>query len=121
MISLLIVADQAAMRKGLHMRLTAEPDLCVVGEALDDETALNLALSLCPDIVLIDTDMQHSQGIAIAETLHHACPNTRVIIISIHDDALLCQRAQDASAAAFVTKSLPANTLIDAIRQVAQP
>ena len=121
MISLLIVADQPAMRKGLQMRLSAEPDLSVVGEALDGETALNLALSLCPDIVLIDADMPHNQGIATAETIHQICPNSRVIIISIHDDALLCQRAQDASAAAFVTKSLPANTLIDAIRQVAQP
>jgi two-component system, NarL family, nitrate/nitrite response regulator NarL len=121
MINLLIVADQPAMRKGLHMRLAAEPDLCVVGEALDCETALSLAIALCPDIVLIDADMPHSQGIATAEALHQACPNTRVIILSIHDDAQLYKRAHDAYAAAFITKSLPADTLINAIRQVAQP
>jgi DNA-binding NarL/FixJ family response regulator len=103
------------------MRLAAEPDLSVVGEAVDSEAAINLALSLCPDIVLIDADMPHSQGIATAEKLHQVCPNTRVIILSIHDDALLCKRAQDAYAAAFVTKSLPADTLINTIRQVAQP
>jgi len=119
MIRLLIVADQPAMLKGLHMRLAAEPDLSVIGEALDSETALNLATSLCPDIVLIDADMPHNQGIATAEALHQGCPKARVIILSIHDDALLCKRAQDAYAAAFVIKSLPADTLLTAIRQVA--
>lgn len=119
MIRLLIVADQPAMRKGLHMRLAAEPDLSVIGEALDCEAALNLTTSLCPDIVLIDADMPRDQGIATAEALHQVCPQARVIILSIHDDAQLCQRAQEAYAAAFVTKSLPAETLLTTIRQVA--
>ena len=53
-IRILIVEDQRAVRKGLRMRLDAEADLTVVGEAVDCESALDLAVSLCPDIVLMD-------------------------------------------------------------------
>lgn len=44
------------MRKGLNMRLAAESDLIVIGEAADCETALALAISHCPDIILLDAD-----------------------------------------------------------------
>jgi len=118
MIRLLIVAEQPAMRKGLHMRLAAETDFTVVGEAADCETALALAITHCPDIALVDADMTVSDGIAVANILHTICPKTSVIILSIHDDTRTCKRAEEAGAAAIVVKSLPADTLITAIRGV---
>jgi DNA-binding NarL/FixJ family response regulator len=118
MIRLLIVAEQPAMRKGLQMRLSAETDFTVIGEAADCETALAMAISHCPDIALVDADMTVSDGIAVANILHTICPKTSVIILSIHDDVRTCKRAGEAGAAAIVVKSLPADTLLTAIRAV---
>ncbi len=118
MIRLLIVAEQPAMRKGLQMRLSAETDFTVIGEAADCETALAMAISHYPDIALVDADMTVSDGIAVANILHMICPKTAIIILSIHDDIGTCKRAEKAGAAAIVVKSLPADTLLTAIREV---
>ena len=119
MIRLLIVDDQPAVRKGLHIRLAAESDLSVIGEAADGEAALDLAQSLCPDVVLMDVQMPHMDGIAAASALHTLCPRTSVIMLSIHDDARTRARAEDAGAVAFVAKSVPPDMLLETIRQVA--
>jgi DNA-binding NarL/FixJ family response regulator len=118
MIRLLIVAEQPAIRKGLNMRLAAETDLIVIGEAVDCETALVLAISQCPDIVLLDADMVFSDGIAVAKILHTTCPQTSVIVLSIHDDPHTRQRAEQAGVAGIVGKSLPLDTLLTTIRGV---
>jgi DNA-binding NarL/FixJ family response regulator len=117
---LLIVEGQPAVRKGLCMLLDAQPDLLVIGQAPDCEVALNLAMSLAPDVILIDGEMPHMDGIAVAGALHSICPQASVIVLSLHDDALRRERAEDAGAAAFVAKSMPAETLLTTIRQVAQ-
>ena len=118
MIRLLIVDDQPAVRKGLQMRLEAEPDLSVIGQAPDGEVAVELAQALGPDIVLMDVEMPHMNGIAAAEAIHLICPNSLVVILSIHDDAHMRECAENAGAAAFVLKAAPADMLLAAIRQL---
>ena len=119
MIRLLIVDDQPAVRKGLHMRLGVEPDLSVIGEAPDGEAALDLAQALCPDVVLMDVEMPRMDGVTAASALHAICPCASVIMLSIHDDARTRARAEDAGAVAFVAKSMPTDMLLAMIRQVA--
>ena len=119
MIRVLIVDDQSAVRKGLQMRLAAEPDMAVIDEATDGEVALDLARSQCPDVVLMDVEMPRMDGITTASALHAICPRAFIIMLSIHDDALTRARAEEAGAAAFVAKSMPADTLLATIRQVA--
>lgn len=101
------------------MRLAVEPDLLVVGEAADGETALKQAAVLCPDIALIDVDMPHENGLAMANSLHALCPEVAIIILSIHDDDATQAQAVASGAAAFVAKCLPAETLLAKIREVA--
>jgi DNA-binding NarL/FixJ family response regulator len=119
MIRLLIVEDQPGVRKGLQMRLDAEADLLVIGEASDGEAAVNLVSSLCPDVVLMDVEMPRMDGIATTGALLLVRPQTAVIMLSLHDDVLTQARAKDAGAAAFVAKSMSADTLLRTIRQVA--
>jgi DNA-binding NarL/FixJ family response regulator len=102
------------------MLLTAEPDIQVVGEASDGEGALSLAQTLNPDVVLMDVEMPRADGIAAAQALHAVCPRVAVIMLSIYDDAMTQALAQKAGAAAFVPKSIPADMLLAAIRQVAR-
>ena len=118
MIRLLIVDNQPSVRKGLEMMLAAEPDLCVIGEATDGAAALDLATLLRPDIVLLDVDMPRLDGLATASALRSVCPQAAVIILSFRDDVCAGKIAADVGAA-FVAKSLPAATLLTAIRQVA--
>ena len=119
MIRLLIVEDQPAVRQGLHMRLSAEPDFSVIGEASDGEAALALVSGLCPDVVVMDVEMPHLDGIATTRALLLVCPSTEVIILSLHDDEITQAHAKGAGAAAFVAKSMPSETLLTTIRQVA--
>jgi DNA-binding NarL/FixJ family response regulator len=117
MIRLLVVESQAAVRKGLLMRLAAESDLSVVGEAADGQAAVDLARVLRPDVVLIDVELP--RGDATANELRLICQEALVIILGMHDDALTRARAKEAGAAAFVAKSMPADTLLTTIRQIA--
>ena len=119
MIRLLIVEDQPAVRKGLHMRLSAEPDFSVIGEASNGKAALALVGGLCPDVVVMDVEMPYLDGIATTRALRLACPSAEVIILSLHDDETTQAHAKKAGAAAFVAKSMPTEKLLTAIRQVA--
>ena len=99
------------------MRLAAESDLSVIGEASDAQTAVDMSAALRPDVVLMDVEMPHDD--ATANALCLICQQAPVIILSMHDDALTRARAKEAGAVAFVAKSMPADTLLMTIRQVA--
>ena len=70
------------------MRLAAETDFSVIGEATDGQAALDLTTSLRPDVVLMDVDMPRLDGIATASMLRLMCPQTSVIMLSFQDDVL---------------------------------
>ncbi len=118
MIRILIVADQKPMRKGLRMRLAAEADFVVLGEASDGDSAVIMATSLCPDVILLDIEMLHMDSLAMVSKIHVLCPNTQIITLSIHDDRQMREKALHAGASAFVGKSMPANTLLNTIREI---
>ncbi len=119
MIRLLVVGDQPAVRKGLRMRLAAEPDLSIVGEAMDERSVVEMSASLCPQVVLVDLDMLHIDGISTAKAIHMICPQAALILLSMHDDLLTGEPARNTGAVAFIAKSFPAETLLATIRQVA--
>lgn len=98
------------------MRLAAENDLTVIGEAPDWQSARALATALQPDVVLLDSDTPHLNGVAMAKALRSLCPQVAVIMLSLYDDTCARKIAADAGAAAFITKSLPADALLGAIR-----
>ncbi len=101
------------------MRLALEPDLKTVGEASNGLEALAAVRRLRPDVVVMDLDMPHMDGITATETLARMAPNTAVVILSIHDDITTRRRAQAAGAAAFVAKQAGDLALLEAIRQAA--
>ena len=117
MIRLLIVEDRPGVGQGLRMLFDAESDLSVIGEAADDAAALALTAALGPDVVLMDVEQRRMDGIAATTALHQAFPRTPIVMLSIDDDACARARADGAGAAAFVSKLMPAETLLTAIRQ----
>ncbi len=119
MIRVLLVDDQAVVRRGLRVRFHLEPDLEVVGEASTGREALILAQTLAPDVVLMDIEMPEMDGIEATAALRRVVPQSAVVILSIHDDAQTRGRAQAAGAVAFVEKRGGTDRLLSAIRQAA--
>ncbi len=101
------------------MLLSAEPDLSVVGEADCGQIALDLAKSLNPDVILMDGEMPELDGVITTTTLHHVRPEIGIIWLSVHDDKRTQARAREAGAAAFIAKTVPPESLLSAIRQIA--
>ena len=119
MIRVLLVDDQAVVRRALRARFQLEPDLQVVGEASAGREALTLAQTLMPDVVLMDIAMPAMDGIETTAALHQTVPQSNVVILSISGDAQTREQAQAAGAVAFVEKRGATETLLSAIRQVA--
>ena len=103
-IRLLIVDDQPAVRQGLRLRLSLEPELEVVGEAGDGAEAIALAGSLRPDVVLMDVRMPGTDGIEATAALKVTTREIAVVMLSLYDDSGTRRRAKEAGAAAFVAK-----------------
>lgn len=118
-IRVLLVDDEAAVRRGLRMRLQLEPDLEVVGEAENGVAALELADRLHPEVVVMDVEMRAMDGIAAAGRLRYQSPNTAVVLLTIHDDPATKARAQEAGVAGFVAKHLADAELLPTIRGAA--
>jgi DNA-binding NarL/FixJ family response regulator len=116
MIRVLLVDDQAVVRRALRARFHLEPDLQVVGEASTGREALTLAQTLSPDVVLMDIEMPVMDGIEVTAVLRRAVPQSAVVILSIYNDALTRERAQAAGAVAFVEKRGVTDSLLSAIR-----
>lgn len=116
MITLLLVDDQPSTCLGLRMWLGLEPDIAVVGEAGDGETALTLARELKPDVIVMDVAMPGMDGIAATWALRTAAPGSAVVILSLHDDPATRQRAKEAGAVAFVAKDQQYAALLSELR-----
>ena len=120
MIRVLLVDDQAVVRRALRARFHLEPDLEVVGEASTGTEALALAQTLSPDVVLMDLEMPGMDGIETTAALRRMVPQSAVVILSIYDDAQTRGRAQVAGAVAFVEKRGATDSLLAVIRQAAR-
>lgn len=116
MIKILLVDDQPAVRQGLRMQLVLETDWSVIGEADDGAPALTMTATLRPDVVVMDAEMRRMGGITACAALRTLVPASAVVILTFYDDAATRQRALDAGAAAFVSKSEGVEALTAAIR-----
>ncbi|HEY2599056.1 MAG TPA: response regulator transcription factor [Candidatus Dormibacteraeota bacterium] len=115
-----IADDQELVRAGLRGIIEAEPDLEVIGEASDGESAVELALREQPDVFLMDVRMPGVDGIQATEQIAAAHGATRVLVLTTFDLDENVYRAVKAGAAGFLLKDLPAEDLVAAIRHAAR-
>lgn len=118
-IRLLVVDDHPVVRAGLIGVLDDEPDLEVVAEAVDGETAVARARATEPDVVLMDLRMPGLGGADATVDILAAVPTTRVLIVTSYDTDDEILSAIDAGASGYVLKSAPADEILESVRRVA--
>jgi DNA-binding NarL/FixJ family response regulator len=118
-IGVAVVDDQALVRAGFRMILEIEPDLAVVGEALDGESAVALVESTRPDVVLMDVRMPGVDGIEATRRIlaDPSCP-TRVVMLTTFDMDEYVYAALQAGASGFLLKDVQPELLVAGIRAV---
>ncbi len=117
--SVLIVDDIPQVRRDLGVLLGLTPGLTVVGDAADGSEAILLVEKLCPDIVVMDLQMQGLDGCAATRQIKDRCPRCRVVILSVYSDSESRSRAHAAGADAFVGKAEAPQKILDVITHLA--
>jgi two-component system response regulator NreC len=100
------------------MLLSAHADMDVVGEAPDGLDVSRQARELQPDVVLLDLSMPGPRSGSVIRSVLRACPTTRVLILTMHDDAAYLRSALSAGAAGYLVKRAADSELLSAIRAV---
>ncbi|MEB3885691.1 response regulator transcription factor [Lyngbya sp. CCY1209] len=118
MIRVLLVDDQGIVREGLQSLLEAKPDLQVVGQAENGQIAVELALQLNPDVVLMDVRMPVMDGVAATRSLQEKKPEIKVLVLTTFDDDEYVSQAMQSGAKGYLLKDTPSEELAQAIRSV---
>lgn len=117
-ITILLADDHAMVRRGLHVFLTTQQDMKVVGEASNGEEALAQAEALKPDVVLMDLHMPVMDGIETARRLRTLMPATRIIVLTSFSDQDHVVPAVRAGVKGYLLKDIEPEDLAVAIRNV---
>lgn len=104
-VRILIADDSQIVRQGIKAILESAATYEICGEAADGTEAIHMAISLLPDIILLDVSMPGQDGLSTARHLRQELPNAKLIIMSQHDPTLLLPRAIEAGAHACVDKN----------------
>lgn len=115
---ILLVDDHPVLRKGLMACFENRPNLQVVGEAADGFEAVRRVGELRPDLVLMDVEMPRMDGLAATKIICTDFPQTKVLILSMHNKPEYMVQAVQMGARGFALKSLPSEELIKAIEIV---
>ncbi|CAH0344985.1 response regulator transcription factor [Bacillus sp. CECT 9360] len=120
MIKVLFVDDHEMVRIGVSSYLSSQPDIEVIGEADDGEKGVELALSLRPDIILMDLVMKEMDGIQATRAIIEKWPEAKVIIVTSFLDDEKVYPALEAGATSYMLKTSKASDIADAVRSTYQ-
>jgi DNA-binding NarL/FixJ family response regulator len=113
-----LVDDHTLFREGVAELLGAEDDVEVVGKAGDSVTAVRLVGSKRPEVVLLDVEMPYHPVRVTIRGIRRAAPNTRILILTMHDDPGLLQQVLAAGAHGVLVKTATREELVGAVRAV---
>ena len=119
-IRILLADDHAVLQAGLEAMLNAEGDMQVIGTAGDGHAAVRQAALLQPDVILLDINMPGINGLDALAQIRNQAPASRVLILTMHDDAQYLRQAMAVGAAGYVLKQSAGKELLTAIRTVGQ-
>ncbi|ANB61977.1 response regulator [Anoxybacteroides amylolyticum] len=117
---IVIIDDHQLFREGVKRILQFEEQFEVVAEGADGREALALVEKYRPDIVIMDINMPHTNGVEATRQLIDTYPDTKVVVLSIHDDENYVMHALKSGASGYLLKDMDADTLVEAVKVVAE-
>jgi two-component system response regulator NreC len=119
-IRILVADDHAVLRAGLRLLINTQSDMEVLAEAGDFPEALQMTRVAKPDVLLLDLTMPGGNGFQVIERVSQEQAQTRILVLTMHDDASYLHAALAAGATGYVGKKVADAELLTAIRAVAQ-
>ena len=120
LIRVLIADDHTIVRSGVRLLLAAEPDIEVVGEALNGREAVTQAESLRPDVILMDITMPEMDGLEATRQIKSRYPDIHVLVLTMHRSDEYFFEMLQAGASGYVLKGAETSELINAVRVVSR-
>jgi DNA-binding NarL/FixJ family response regulator len=117
-INILLVDDHSVVRDGLCALLATEADLRVAGSFADCSEALAFAAGSPPDVAVLDVALAGADGIDCAKRIHETCPDTDILMLSMHASTEYVYQALRVGATGYILKEAAGAELITAIRAV---
>jgi DNA-binding NarL/FixJ family response regulator len=114
----LIVDDHPLVREALCARIGLRPDLEVCGEAADVDEALALLDAVEPDLMIIDLTLKRGHGLDLIKKTRQRSPDTKMLVVSAHEEELFAERVLRAGAAGYIHKQEAQHEVLDAIYAV---
>ncbi|MEK6566051.1 MAG: response regulator transcription factor [Bacteroidota bacterium] len=119
-IRILLADDHALVRSGLIRLLEPNKDILVIGEAEDGEETIRKTKELKPDVVVIDLSMPKISGIEAAKIIRKDCPESRVLVLTMHENEEYVYQIFRSGANGYILKNANRNEITTAIRAVAK-
>lgn len=119
-VNIVIIDDHQLFREGVKRILDFEPTFEVVAEGDDGDEAARIVEHYHPDVVIMDINMPNVNGVEATKQLVELYPESKVIILSIHDDENYVTHALKTGARGYLLKEMDADTLIEAVKVVAE-
>jgi NarL family two-component system response regulator LiaR len=117
-IRLFLADDHAVVRKGLEALIATQPDMTVIGTAVDGEDAVQQVATLQPDVILLDLQMPRKTGLEAIQEINTADPQARILILTSFSEDDTVFAAIKAGALGYLLKDSSPQELIQAIRNV---
>ena len=119
-INVLIADDHPLIREGLSKILSLNDDIKIIGEARDGREAVKMTMKTHPDVVLMDINMPHMNGIEAARVIKSERPQTGIIALTIHDDQEYIDEMIESGVSGFLLKDVEPETLVKSVREVSK-
>jgi two-component system response regulator DegU len=120
LIRILLIDDHKIFREGVKRVVEMEDNFTVVGEGGDGTEALALVEQLKPDVILMDINMPKMNGVEATESILKRSPDSKIIILSIHDEEAYVYKTLQSGANGYLLKEMDVDSLIEAIQVVSE-
>jgi two-component system, NarL family, invasion response regulator UvrY len=119
-VTVLLVDDHAVVREGYRRLLERSPSICVVGEAMDAQSAYVAFLEHRPQVTVMDIALPGASGIDALRRIRARAPQAQVLMFSMHEDPVFAARSLQAGARGYLTKAAAPESLVEAVLAVAR-
>jgi two-component system, NarL family, response regulator NreC len=119
-VTVVLADDHAVVRSALRLMLEREPDIEVVAEAGDSESATRYVNGHRPRVLILDINMPGGSGLAVIPTIREQSPETEIVVLTMQDETAFAREALQAGVLGYILKEAASEELVKAVRMAAE-